>query len=46
LLKAKFVDQSAPIIGLAQSDTAWDLCMSLAAQPDLKAVLKSLTRQA
>ena len=46
LLKAKFVDQSAPVIGQAQSDTAWDLCMSLAAQPDLKAVLKSLTRQA
>ena len=46
LLKAKFVDQSAPIIGQAQSDTAWDLCMSLAAQPDLKAVLQSLTRQA
>jgi 2-methylcitrate dehydratase PrpD len=46
LLKAKFVDQSAPIIGQTQSDTAWDLCMSLAAQPDLKAVLQSLTRQA
>ena len=46
LLKAKFVDQSAPIIGQAQSDTAWDLCMSLAAQPDLKALLQSLTRQA
>ena len=46
LLKAKFVDQSAPIIGQAQSDTAWNLCMSLAAQPDLKAVLQSLTRQA
>jgi 2-methylcitrate dehydratase PrpD len=46
LLKAKFVDQSEPIIGQAQSDTAWNLCMSLAAQPDLKAVLQSLTRQA
>jgi 2-methylcitrate dehydratase PrpD len=45
LLKAKFVDQSAPIIGQVQSDTAWDLCMNLAMQPDLKAVLKSLTRQ-
>ena len=46
LLKAKFVDQSAPIIGQAQSDQAWDLCMNLAAQPDLKAVLQSLTRRA
>ena len=46
LLKAKFVDQSAAIIGQAQSDQAWDLCMNLAAQPDLKSVLKSLTRQA
>ena len=44
LLKAKFVDQSAPIIGQAQSDQAWDLCMSLAAQPNLSALLQSLTR--
>ena len=46
LLKAKFVDQSAPIIGLAQSNQAWNLCMNLAVQPDLKAVLQSLTRAA
>jgi 2-methylcitrate dehydratase PrpD len=44
LLKAKFVDQSAPILGLAQSEQAWLACMGLADQPDLKTVLQSLTQ--
>ena len=44
LLKAKFVDQSAPILGLAQSEQAWLACMGLADQPDLKMVLQSLTQ--
>ena len=44
LLKAKFVDQSAPILGAAQAEQAWLACMGLAGHTDLKAVLKSLTR--
>lgn len=44
LLKAKFIDQSAPILGLEQSHQAWLACMGLAGQPDLSAVLKSLTQ--
>ena len=43
LLKAKFVDQSAPILGAAQAEQAWLACMGLAGQPDLSTVLKSLT---
>jgi 2-methylcitrate dehydratase PrpD len=43
-LKSKFVDQSAPILGDAKTEQAWALCMNLAAQPDLKALLQSLTR--
>ncbi len=43
-LKAKFVDQSTPILGAAKTEEAWNLCMSLAAQKDLKALLKSLTQ--
>jgi hypothetical protein len=43
-LKAKFVDQSAPILGEAQTLQAWDLCMNLAAQANLNALIKSLTR--
>jgi 2-methylcitrate dehydratase PrpD len=43
-LKAKFVDQSTPILGAAKTEEAWNLCMSLAAQKDLKALLQSLTQ--
>jgi 2-methylcitrate dehydratase PrpD len=43
LLKAKFVDQSAPILGAVQAEQAWLACMGLANQPDLKTVLKSLS---
>lgn len=43
LLKAKFVDQSAPILGAAQADQAWLACMGLATQPDLRGVLACLT---
>jgi 2-methylcitrate dehydratase PrpD len=43
LLKAKFVDQSAPILGADQAEQAWLACMGLADQPDLKTVLKSLS---
>lgn len=43
LLKAKFVDQSAPILGAAQADQAWSACMGLATQPDLREVLARLT---
>jgi 2-methylcitrate dehydratase PrpD len=43
LLKAKFVDQSAPILGAAQAEQAWLACMGLANQPDLKTVLKRLS---
>jgi 2-methylcitrate dehydratase PrpD len=46
LLKAKFVDQSAPILGSAQAQEAWDLCISLAQQKRLTALIKSLTRTA
>jgi 2-methylcitrate dehydratase PrpD len=42
-LKAKFVDQSAPILGTAKTEAAWTLCMSLAEQPNLSALLRSLT---
>ena len=42
-LKAKFVDQSTPILGAQKTEQAWSLCMSLASQQDLKALLKSLT---
>jgi len=42
-LKAKFVDQSAPILGTAKTEEAWRLCMNLAAQPNLSALLRSLT---
>jgi len=43
-LKAKFVDQSTPILGAAKTEEAWNLCMSLAAQTNLERLLKSLTR--
>jgi 2-methylcitrate dehydratase PrpD len=43
-LKAKFVDQSTPILGAAKTEAAWNLCMSLAAQPNLKDLLQSLTK--
>jgi 2-methylcitrate dehydratase PrpD len=42
-LKAKFVDQSAPILGVAKTEEAWNLCMNLAAQANLSALLRSLT---
>jgi hypothetical protein len=42
-LKAKFVDQSTPILGAAKTELAWNLCMNLAAQINLKELLKSLT---
>jgi 2-methylcitrate dehydratase PrpD len=42
-LKAKFVDQSAPILGAAKTEEAWNLCMNLAAQANLSALLRSLT---
>jgi hypothetical protein len=38
------VDQSTPILGAQKTEEAWNLCMSLATQQDLKAVLKSLTQ--
>ncbi|MDP3671532.1 MAG: MmgE/PrpD family protein [Telluria sp.] len=43
-LKAKFVDQSAPVIGAAQAEQAWLLSRALAAQKDLKALLEAATR--
>jgi hypothetical protein len=42
-LKAKFVDQSTPILGAQKTEEAWGLCMSLAEQQDLSALLRSLT---
>jgi hypothetical protein len=42
-LKAKFVDQSTPILGAAKTEEAWGLCMNLAAQANLSALLRSLT---
>ncbi|MBU0587975.1 MAG: MmgE/PrpD family protein [Gammaproteobacteria bacterium] len=38
-LKAKFVDQSAPIIGAAKADEAWRLARDIARQTGLKALL-------
>ncbi|MFZ3288472.1 MAG: MmgE/PrpD family protein, partial [Telluria sp.] len=43
-LKAKFVDQSAPVIGVAQAEQAWLLSRALAAQKNLKALLEAATR--
>jgi hypothetical protein len=31
-------------LGAAKTEEAWNLCMSLAAQKDLKALLQSLTQ--
>jgi len=42
-LKAKFVDQSTPILGAQKTEEAWNLSMSLAEQQDLGALLRSLT---
>jgi len=44
-LKAKFVDQSAPILGAAQTEKAWGLCMHLSEQEKLDELLQSLTRR-
>ncbi|MDB5745510.1 MAG: prpD [Massilia sp.] len=43
-LKAKFVDQSTPIIGAAQAEQAWLLSRSLARQENLTALLAAATR--
>ena len=42
-LKAKFVGQSTPILGASKTEEAWDLCMNLAKQQNLSALLRSLT---
>ena len=42
-LEAKFIDQSAPIVGDAQAARAWTLASSIAAQPDMKALLAAAT---
>ena len=42
-LKAKFVDQSEPILGAAQTQLAWEACMSLGKQTNLDALLQAMT---
>jgi 2-methylcitrate dehydratase PrpD len=43
-LKAKFVDQSAPVIGAEKAEQAWNLARHLADCKDLKALLAAATR--
>lgn len=45
-LKAKFVDQSAPVLGAAQTEEAWTHCMQLAQQENLDDLMRSLTLKA
>ena len=42
-LKAKFVDQSEPVLGRAKSDASWDLACAIEAQPDLGALIAAAT---
>ena len=44
-LKAKFVDQSAPVIGADQCEQAWNLSRKLADSKDLSALLAAATRR-
>ncbi len=43
-LKAKFVDQSAPVIGAEKAEQAWNLARNLVDCKDLKALLAAATR--
>ena len=43
-LKAKFIDQSLPILGARQCEQAWTLARKLGDQKDLKALLMAVTR--
>jgi 2-methylcitrate dehydratase PrpD len=43
-LKAKFVDQSAPVIGAEKAEQAWNLARHVADCKDLKALLAAATR--
>ncbi|MBT9463305.1 MmgE/PrpD family protein [Hydrogenophaga sp.] len=42
-LKAKFVDQSTPVLGAAKSSQAFDACMDLAAHASVRDILPHLT---
>ncbi|NBS73787.1 MAG: MmgE/PrpD family protein [Betaproteobacteria bacterium] len=42
-LHGKFMDQSEPVLGNAQSEQAWDHCMELANLPHLSGLLQSLS---
>jgi hypothetical protein len=42
-VKAKFVDQSAPIIGQEKAEKAYALSMQLASSADLRALLTAAT---
>lgn len=42
-LRAKFVDQSEPVLGRAKSDASWELACAIAAQPDLGALVAAAT---
>ena len=44
-LKAKFVDQSEPILGLAKTNQAWDACMNLGGLANLDVLFKAITLQ-
>ena len=43
-LKAKFIDQSAPVIGADKAEQSWALSRTLADNKDLKALLAAATR--
>jgi 2-methylcitrate dehydratase PrpD len=42
-LRAKFVDQSEPVIGRTAADNGFNLCMALGQQPSLTPLLQQLT---
>lgn len=42
-LRAKFVDQSEPVIGHTAADNGFNLCMALSQQPSLTTLLQQLT---
>jgi hypothetical protein len=42
-LRAKFVDQSEPVIGRAAADNGFNLCMALGQQSSLTPLLQQLT---
>jgi len=44
-LKAKFVDQSEPILGLEKTNQAWDACMNLGGLTNLDVLFKAITLQ-